>query len=100
METVEGAIYSYLIDSIGQRENKGNQGFKDPKFDTDMRELGRFQNGWAWCVCFCEMVWKKAFKDFIILVDPALKKDTVECIDSATGKYLGMIKGLVDDKEE
>lgn len=64
METLQGGIISYAVDSIGQEEIKGNQGFKDPEFDKDMRELGRFQDGWAWCVCFCEMVWKKAFKDF------------------------------------
>ena len=64
METLQGGIISYAFDSIGQQEIKGNQGFKDPDFDKDMRDLGRFQNGWAWCVCFCEMVWKKAFKDF------------------------------------
>ena len=66
METLNGAIISYAVDSIGKEEIKGNQGFKDPEFDADMRKLGRFQNGWAWCVCFCEMVWKKAYNDFDI----------------------------------
>lgn len=66
METLNGTIISYADESIGQTEFTGNQGFKDPVFDKEMRELGRFQNGWPWCVCFCELVWKKAFKDFNI----------------------------------
>jgi len=66
METINGCIVSYAFDDIGQEEIKGNMGFKDAQFDRDMRELGRFQNGWAWCVCFCEKIWKQSFRDFNI----------------------------------
>lgn len=63
METIGGCIMSYAEDYIGQEEIKGNQGFKDQVFDKEMRAIG-FKNGYAWCVLFCELCWKKGYRDF------------------------------------
>ena len=43
---------------VGQKEYKGNQGFKDPTFDHYMRLVG-FENGYAWCALFAELCWLK-----------------------------------------
>lgn len=46
---------------VGQAEKPGkNAGFKDAAFETAMRAVG-WQTGWAWCVCFCKLVWFEAF---------------------------------------
>lgn len=64
METLEGCAISYAVDSIGQKEKKGNQGFVDPIFDAWIRNLTPFKNGHAWCCYFVWSCWKQAVLDF------------------------------------
>ena len=64
METVEGAIYSYATDSVGQEEIPGNKGFKDSVFDAWIRLHTSFANGHAWCVYFCWACWRQSYLDF------------------------------------
>jgi hypothetical protein len=45
---------------IGQTELKNNSGFKDPDFAAKIKACG-WEKGWAWCVFFCELVWKMAY---------------------------------------
>lgn len=70
---VSGTIYAFLLPPIpnimplvdiarkflGQQENPGNKGFKDPAFDKLMRDVGQ-RDGEAWCAYFAEMVAKQA----------------------------------------
>lgn len=46
----------------GEQEIKGNMGFKNSRFDRLMRSVG-FRDGHAWCVYFCELVYKRAYEE-------------------------------------
>lgn len=56
--TLHEASIRTALEFKGQREIKGNQGFKNPTFDRYMRMVG-FENGWAWCALFAELCWLK-----------------------------------------
>lgn len=72
MKTLQESIIFHAKSFVGQEEISGNMGFEDPDFDEKMREVG-FQDTWAWCVLFCELCWKLAYKDHrkktIVIID-------------------------------
>lgn len=74
METLRGAIVSYAVDYIGQKEIKGNMGFKDPVFEAKMESVG-FKDTYAWCCLFAELVWTEAYKDFNKEMLPVLEEE-------------------------
>ena len=74
METLRGSIKSYAFEYLGQEENKGNMGFKDPEFDKKMKEIGMV-DGYAWCCLFTELCWVEAYKEFAPEMLPILKKE-------------------------
>ena len=74
METLRGSIKSYAFEYLGQEENKGNMGFKDPEFDRKMKEIGMV-DGYAWCCLFTELCWVEAYKEFAPEMLPILKKE-------------------------
>lgn len=47
---------------VGQKENPGNQGFKNSDFDKKMRSVG-FVNGAPWCMFFVMLCVKEAYPD-------------------------------------
>jgi len=63
---------------LGKLEVPGNAGFKDPEFEKEMKALGEWQPGYAWCACFAQMVFRKAFPEkseaFKKLFDPSTRK--------------------------
>jgi len=63
---------------IGQKEKPNNSGFQDPKFEADMRALGEWVPSYAWCACFCQMVFRKAYpersEELRRLFDPSTRK--------------------------
>lgn len=92
MEKLEGCILSFAEESIGQQEIEGNMGFVDPVFDEEMRELGRFQNGFPWCVCFVEMCWKKGYRDFNIKESEPIFKEMAKLITPSAKRTLENFK--------
>lgn len=48
---------------IGKKEKPNNSGFEDPKFEADMVKFGAWQKGFAWCACFCRMVFIKSYPE-------------------------------------
>lgn len=48
---------------IGKKEKPGNTGFEDPAFESDMRKYGEWVSPYAWCACFMQMVFRKAYPD-------------------------------------
>lgn len=50
------AVVAFARQHVGYEEVPGNNGFKDPAFDTKMRQVG-FENTWAWCALFAELCW-------------------------------------------
>jgi hypothetical protein len=54
-------IVETAMSFVGQKEIAGNKGFRDKKFQGLMEEVG-WNKGQAWCVYFCEMVWKQAYE--------------------------------------
>ena len=58
---------------IGEKEIKGNQGFKNPEFERKMKAVG-FQEGHAWCAYFAELVWKEAYQQYDSTFIPILDK--------------------------
>lgn len=63
---------------IGQLEKPKNSGFQDPKFEADMRALGEWVPSYAWCACFAQMVFRKAYpersEELRRLFDPSTRK--------------------------
>lgn len=62
---------------IGKLERLGNTGFEDPQFEADMKALGEWQSGYAWCACFAQMCFRKAFPErdeLKKLFDPSTRK--------------------------
>src|SRR3989304_1120768 len=53
--TIKDIAFSY----IGKKEIPGNMGFEDKNFENEMLSVG-WQKTYAWCILFCELVWKKA----------------------------------------
>jgi len=53
---------------IGQQEIRGNKGFVDLDFQSKIGEMG-WEVGQAWCMYFCELVWKEAYSDYDGMVD-------------------------------
>lgn len=47
---------------LGEREESGNMGFKNPEFEAKMKAVG-FQDGHAWCCLYAEMVFKEALPE-------------------------------------
>lgn len=47
---------------LGQKEIKGNAGFIDPAFQTEMVEEG-FQKGYAWCMLFARVVYVNCYPE-------------------------------------
>lgn len=45
---------------VGQQEQPGNSGFKDPEFEKKMKDTG-WKKGEAWCAYTGEEIWKQAF---------------------------------------
>ena len=74
METLRGSIKSYAFEYLGQEENKGNMGFKDPEFDAKMDSIGMV-DGYAWCCLFTELCWVEAYKEFNPKILPLLAKE-------------------------
>lgn len=48
---------------LSQQEIRGNQGFRDEKFQKLMEACG-WQKGQAWCAYFFELVWKLAYENY------------------------------------
>lgn len=63
---------------IGKLEKAKNSGFQDPQFEIEMKDLGEWQPGYAWCACFAEMCFRKAFpersEELKKLFDPSTRK--------------------------
>jgi len=53
--TIRDIAFSY----IGKKEIPCNMGFEDKNFEDEMLSVG-WQKTYAWCILFCELVWKKA----------------------------------------
>jgi len=53
---MKDAVVAFAQEHVGFKEVPGNNGFKDPAFDTKMRQVG-FENTWAWCALFAELCW-------------------------------------------
>lgn len=54
-------IVETALKYVGQKEIKNNSGFIDFDFWQKMKNVG-FNNGWAWCALFTELVWKEAYQ--------------------------------------
>lgn len=48
---------------LGKREKSGNSGFEDASMEADMKKFGEWQITFAWCCCFAQMVFRKAFPE-------------------------------------
>lgn len=59
---------------IDQEEIPGNLGFKDPKFEQLMKNVG-WKETQAWCAYFAELVWKIAYNRINSLYIPILNKN-------------------------
>jgi hypothetical protein len=55
-------IFATALSYVGQQEIPGNQGFKNPKFEDEMTNVG-WLKGEAWCATFAKLVFKKAYAD-------------------------------------
>ena len=71
MNTLIGTIIETAESYIGKQEINGNMGFKDPNFEDKMRSVG-FQNGYAWCALFTELVWRESYAKLNGLFDTEL----------------------------
>lgn len=58
---------------LGNKEISGNQGFVDPKFETEMVKVG-WSKGQAWCAYFGELVWRQAYKENAVKIDDELNR--------------------------
>jgi len=56
IQKMQDAVVEFARNHVGFREEPGNMGFKNPAFDTKMRQVG-FENTWAWCALFAELCW-------------------------------------------
>lgn len=62
---------------IGQHEISGNMGFKDPCFEEKMESVG-FEDGYAWCALFQELVFKEAFPEKFDELDKLFSASTIQ----------------------
>lgn len=53
-------IKEVALSYVGEEEKPGNLGWKDPKFEAKMVEVG-WQPGQAWCAYQAELIWKEAY---------------------------------------
>lgn len=67
---------------VGEKEIRGNSGFVSKELDILARNAG-FQNGYAWCSIFCEVVYKLALDD--------LEKHTGKVFKTLRSVVIGMI---------
>ena len=73
MKKIQQQIVDTAHSYLGQEEIRGNMGFKNPKFDEKMRAVG-FQDKFAWCALFVELVWREAYARCNGLFDSELEK--------------------------
>lgn len=73
MKNIQSTIVTIASSYVGIEEIPGNKGFKDAEFEAKMKACG-FDPGDSWCVLFCELVWKEAYKKFNA-------QDTIQIID-------------------
>lgn len=66
-------IINVAVNFLGQEEIRGNLGFKDPKFEQLMKNVG-WQKTQAWCAYFAELVWKVAYSNQNSLIVPEIDK--------------------------
>lgn len=55
-------ILDFAIRDIGIKEIKGNKGWYNKLFQKDMEKLTDWKDSYAWCISFCEKVWRQAYK--------------------------------------
>lgn len=60
MTPIQKKIVEIAYSYVGEKETAGNSGFVSKKFLQEMQQAG-WQRGWAWCACFVELVWTKAY---------------------------------------
>lgn len=48
---------------LGEIEKPNNSGFHNPTMEAEMKALGEWQMGFAWCACFTQMVFRKTFPE-------------------------------------
>lgn len=66
---------------IGQEEIRGNKGFKDEIFELYMKKTG-WQKGWAWCACFCEMVYDIALPHIETKLEPLFSAGCTKTLEN------------------
>lgn len=59
-KTIGEQIAEIAESYIGQTEIPGNKGFTNQSFQKKMESVG-FKMTHAWCMYFCELVWKEAY---------------------------------------
>ena len=55
-------ILEVAVSYIGEKEIKGNQGFKNKSFEKKMEAVG-FVRGYAWCCLFAELCWVEGISE-------------------------------------
>jgi len=58
--SINSLIVQVAESYVGKEELANNAGFIDKKLQEKMLTVG-WQQGWAWCALFCELVWKEAY---------------------------------------
>ena len=58
--TINEEIVKAALADQGQKEIKGNHGWKDPNFDALMRTTG-WQDGQSWCAYWAEKIWRQVY---------------------------------------
>jgi hypothetical protein len=61
--TIQELIIYQARKYLGYQEIRGNKGFPDPAFQILMEKYG-WQEGWAWCAVYCEVVWGEAYNNY------------------------------------
>lgn len=63
---------------LGKKEKPNNSGFEDPAFEADMKNFGEWLPTYAWCACFCQMIFRKSYPEksdaLKKLFDPSTRK--------------------------
>ena len=68
---------------IGQQEIPPNTGFQEKWFEEDLKAVG-WQKNFMWCVLFCKLVYKEAYK----LIDISIYTNIIRPLFSANSQKL------------
>lgn len=99
MVKMKSAVLEFAQHHVGFKEEPGNMGFKDPAFDTKMRQVG-FENTWAWCAFFAELCWASPTYDgkwkVFTSISDNFSANAVKTYHNFKNDYSGLFRTFVD----